>query len=201
MNAPAGAHRIRRWMCEFRIRGWNGISKSCSARCHPAIAWALIVWVALLLLFAVPDYIAMGPVRPFYYLLAYRIVIVVALVVLIFSITPDTRVFQISYSVAVVVVAGFTGFMLFFIYRPDVVTLIIIVIMVQLISLLIFVPIRFMVAVFLRSVRRLHHLGYPLRAGNIAGRSGRFVHSAHPSGRHRAGTIMRLVPCNICSFV
>jgi diguanylate cyclase (GGDEF)-like protein len=110
------------------------------------LRWALIVWAALLLLFAVPDYIAMGPVRSFYYLLAYRIIIVAALAVLIFSITPDTRIFQISYFVAVVVVAGFTGFMLFFIYRPDIVNMIIIVIMIQLISLLIFVPIRFMVA-------------------------------------------------------
>lgn len=112
------------------------------------LRWALIVWVALLMLFAVPDYIAMGPVRQFYYLLAYRIVIVAALAVLIFSITPETRIFQISYFVAAVVVAGFTGFMLFFIYRPDVVTLIIIVIMVQFIGLLVFVPIRFIMALF-----------------------------------------------------
>lgn len=150
MNAPAGAHHIiTRWMCEFSD---PLMERDFQSHVQPVVIrqlrWALIVWAALLLLFAVPDYIAMGPVRPFYYLLAYRIVIVVALAVLIFSITPNTRVFQISYSVAVVVVAGFTGFMLFFIYRPDVVTLIIIVIMVQLISLLIFVPIRFMVAFF-----------------------------------------------------
>lgn len=149
MNAPDGAHRIKRWMCEFS-QPW--MERDFQSHVQPVVIqqlrWALIVWAALLLLFAVPDYIALGPVRPFCYLLAYRIVIVVALVVLIFSITPETRVFQISYSVAVVVVAGFTGFMLFFIYRPDVVTMIIIVIMVQLISLLIFVPIRFIVALF-----------------------------------------------------
>jgi len=147
MNAPAGAHRIRRWMCEFSDQ-W--MERDFQSHVQPVVIqqlrWALIVWAALLLLFAVPDYIAMGPVRSFYYLLAYRIIIVAALAVLIFSITPDTRIFQISYFVAVVVVAGFTGFMLFFIYRPDIVNMIIIVIMIQLISLLIFVPIRFMVA-------------------------------------------------------
>lgn len=147
MNAPAGAYRMKRWKCEFS-QTW--MERDFQSHVRPVVIqqlrWALIVWAALLLLFAVPDYITLGPVRPFCYLLAYRIVIVVALLVLIFSITSETRVFQISYSVAAVVVAGFTGFMLFFIYHPDVVTLIIIVIMVQLIGLLVFVPIRFIVA-------------------------------------------------------
>ncbi len=143
----AGIPSINRWMCEFSD---PGMERAFQSHVQPVVTqqlrWALIIWAGLLLLFAVPDYIAMGPVRPFYYLLTYRVVIVVALAILLCSIRPDTDIFRFSYPVTAVVLAGFTGFMLFFIYRPDVVTLIIIVIMVQLIGLLMFVPIRFILA-------------------------------------------------------
>jgi len=103
----------------------------------------LMIWGALLLLFAVPDYIALGPTRPFYYLLAYRVMIAVMLLMMVFKITPNTVIFKISYPVTLIVIAGFSGFMLLFVFRPDIVNWIVGVIMIQLIGLLMFIPIRF----------------------------------------------------------
>ena len=100
------------------------------------------------MLFAVPDYIALGLSGPFYCLLAYRLIITTALVILFRVITTETDIFKISYPVTALVIAGFTGFMLFFVYRPDMVYLIIVLIMFQIMGLLIFIPIRFIMALF-----------------------------------------------------
>jgi hypothetical protein len=52
-----------------------------------------MAWGILLLLFAIPDYVTIGPTLPFYYLLAYRVVMVMALLILFFIITPETNIF------------------------------------------------------------------------------------------------------------
>jgi len=106
----------------------------------------LMVWAVLLLLFAVPDYTALGATRPFYFLLTYRVAIALALLAVILCIRSDTDSSKISYTVTAIVIVGFTGFMLLFVYRPDATVWIVGVIMIQIIALLMFVPIRFVCA-------------------------------------------------------
>jgi diguanylate cyclase (GGDEF)-like protein len=144
MHSDADKYRISRWLAEFANRDTElAFQKYIQPTIARQLRIALIVWASILLLFAVPDYIVLGLTKPFYYLMAYRIVIVVALLILIFVITPQTNIFKISYPVTLVALAGFSGFMLFFIYRPDVVDLVMGVLALQVIGLLMFVPIRF----------------------------------------------------------
>jgi hypothetical protein len=147
MTDDQNKYRISRWLAEFSD---PAVEQSFQHHIKPIIIKqlriALIVWGALLLLFVIPDFIILGPTRPFFYLLTYRIVIIAALLILIFTITPATSIFKISYPVTALAVAGFTGFMLFFIYRPDAIYLILVVIVLQLIGLLMFVPIRFIMS-------------------------------------------------------
>jgi diguanylate cyclase (GGDEF) domain len=144
MHIDTDEYRISRWLAEFSDRDMEASFQShVQPHMTRQLRVALIVWASILLLFAVPDYIVLGLTKPFYYLLAYRIVIVVALLILIFVITPQTNIFKISYPVTLVALAGFSGFMLFFIYRPDVTDLVMGVIALQIIGLLMFVPIRF----------------------------------------------------------
>lgn len=109
---------------------------------------ALIVWALLLMLFALPDYDTLGYSTAFVYLLAYRVVIFVILCVLIFIIKPDTDIFKITYPVTATLVIAFTGFMMFFVYRPDIPAIILSVIAIEIVCLLMFIPIRFIYTFF-----------------------------------------------------
>ena len=147
MNDAASEYPISRWMAEFSDRDTEA---SFQRHVQPVVTRqlriALIVWGVLLLLFAIPDYIGMGLTRPFYYLLAYRVVMAIALLIFFLIITPETNIFRISYPIMWFVIVYISGFMLFFIYRPDVVYLVIGVLMIQLLALLVFIPIRFIMS-------------------------------------------------------
>ncbi len=107
---------------------------------------ALIVWAILLVLFAIPDYNALGFCTAFLYLAGYRIVITAAIIVLIFNIKPETDNFKITYPVTALLVVAFSGFMIFFVYRPDVPAIILSVVAIEVVCLLMFFPIRFIFA-------------------------------------------------------
>jgi len=109
---------------------------------------ALMVWGILLLIFAMPDYQALGLSRSFFYLLAYRLIMVFVILILYFVITPATSIFKISIPVSLVLIGGYSGFLLFFVYRPDVVQITLGVLSVQLISMMMFIPIRFIMLIF-----------------------------------------------------
>lgn len=107
---------------------------------------ALVFWAVLLLLFALPDYQYLGATRPFFYLLAYRVAIAVVLLVIVLNIHYDTNLFRMSYAVSAAAIAGFSGFMLLFVYRPDAIVWTVAVIMLMILALLLYVPIRFSLA-------------------------------------------------------
>ncbi len=144
MNTNIPGNKISWWSSEFLD---PEMERSFQKYVQPIITRqlkiVLLIWGALLLLFALPDYAALGPTKPFYYLLAYRVIIVVMLLLTFFKIKPNTVIFKISYPITLIVIAGFSGFMLFFVFRPDIVNWIVGVIMIQLIGLMMFVPIRF----------------------------------------------------------
>ncbi|MGA3085813.1 MAG: GGDEF domain-containing protein [Thermodesulfobacteriota bacterium] len=144
MNTNTFGNKISWWSSEFLD---PEMERSFQKHVQPTITRqlkiVLMIWGALLLLFALPDYTALGPTRPFYYLLAYRVIIAVMLLMMFFKITPNTAIFKISYPITLIAIAGFSGFMLLFVFRPDIVNWIIGVIMIQLIGMLMFIPIRF----------------------------------------------------------
>ena len=147
MNDDSDDYRIATWRAEFANRDTElSFQKQLQAMTNRQIRIVLIVWGALMLLFALPDYVALGATRHFYYLLAYRTVMVLALLVTIFRIRHETDFDKISYAVTALVIAGFTGFMMLFYYRPDAIVWTVGVIMLQIIVLLIFIPIRFCLA-------------------------------------------------------
>ncbi len=147
MTDETNEYKISMWLAEFTD---HDMEESFQNHMQPIITRqlriVLMVWGVLLLLFAIPDYIVLGPTRPFYYLLSYRIVATATLLILFIMITPETIIFKITYPVTLFVIAYISGFMMFFIYRPDATELIIGVIMVQVIGLLMFVPIRFIMS-------------------------------------------------------
>ncbi len=147
MNDKTSEYQISRWLAEFSDRDTEA---SFQSHVQPIVTrqlrTALVVWGILLLLFAIPDYLGMGLTGPFYYLLAYRVVMAITLFILYLTITPETNIFKISYPVMWFVIVYISGFMLFFIYRPDVVYLVIGVLMIQLLALLVFIPIRFIMS-------------------------------------------------------
>lgn len=144
MNDVTSQYKISKWFAEFSDRDTEA---SFQSHVQPIVTrqlrTALLVWGVLLLLFAIPDYLDMGMTRPFYYLLAYRLVMIIGLLTLFFIITPETKIFKISHPVMWFIIVYLSGFMLFFIYKPDLVYMVVAVLMIQLLALLIFIPIRF----------------------------------------------------------
>ncbi len=149
MNDATSEYKISRWFAEFSD---HDTEASFQSHVQPIVTrqlrTALILWGVLLLLFAIPDYLAMGLTRPFYYLLAYRLVMTIGLLTLFFMITPETKIFKISHPVMWFIIVYLSGFMLFFIYKPDLVYMVVAVLMIQLLALLIFIPIRFIMTFF-----------------------------------------------------
>lgn len=144
MTTPSDEYRISWWLAEFANRDTElAFQKYMQDIINRQLRIVLLVWGALLLLFAVPDWTALGSTQPFYHLLSYRIIIALALLIVVFSIRPETDFFAISSVIAVIVVAGFSGFMMEFFYRPDIVVWTVGVIMIQIMGLFMFVPIRF----------------------------------------------------------
>lgn len=140
-------YKISKWLAEFSD---PDMEASFQSHIRPVVARqfriAVIVWISLLLLFAIPDYVSLGPTRPFYYLLAYRVVSVIVLVILLLTIKPETSFYRLSHPVMWIANIYMTGFMLFFVFRPDALYLIIGIIMIQLAYVLVFLPIRFIMA-------------------------------------------------------
>ncbi len=149
MSTLTHEYRISRWIAEFTDpETEQSYQKYFQRLTNRQLRAALIAWALLMLLFAVPDYQALGTGRDFFCLLAYRVAMSVMLLAIIFNIRSDTSVFRISFPIAAAAIIGFTGFMLLFVYRPDVVNWTVGVIMLMIIGLLVFMPIRFYLAFF-----------------------------------------------------
>lgn len=147
MTNTSPEYKISKWLAEFKNRDTElAYQKYFQHMINRQLRIVLIFWAILLLLFALPDFDALGASRPFYYLLAYRVVIAMLLLLVVLNIKPDTDFFKISYVVAAIVIIGFTGFMLLFYFRPNIVQWIVGVIIIQIIALMMFIPIRFSLA-------------------------------------------------------
>ncbi len=147
MTTSSKEYKISKWLAEFKNRDTElAYQKYFQHMINRQLRIVLIVWAILLLLFAVPDLEALGATRPFFYLLSYRMVIALTLLLVAIHIKSETDFFKISYIITAIVIAGFTGFMLLFHFRPDIVQWIVGVIMIQIVALMMFIPIRFSLA-------------------------------------------------------
>jgi len=101
MNRLAHEYRISQWIAEFSDpateQAYQQYFQHLTSR---QLRVALSAWALLLLLFAVPDYQALGAGRNFFFLLAYRLGISITLLIIILKIRADTSVFRISYPIA-----------------------------------------------------------------------------------------------------
>ncbi len=147
MKNDENRYNISGWLAEFTD---SGMERAFQEHVRGAVIRnfriAVVVWIVLLLLFAILDYIGLGLVRPFYYLTAFRLVTIIVLTVALIMVSPHTNFFRMSHAMMWITIAYFTGFMLFFVYRPDFKYVVILVIMIQLTALLLFLPIRFVMA-------------------------------------------------------
>lgn len=147
MTSSSQEYKISKWLAEFKNRDTElAYQKYFQSMINRQLRIVLMVWAILLLLFAIPDLDALGATRPFFYLLAYRVIIALALLFVTLRIQSETDFFKISYIITAIVIAGFTGFMLLFHFRPNIVVWIVGVIMIQIVALMMFVPIRFSLA-------------------------------------------------------
>ncbi|MBN2398304.1 MAG: GGDEF domain-containing protein [Deltaproteobacteria bacterium] len=147
MTTASDEYKTTWWLAEFANRDTElAFQRHMQDVINRQLRAVLFVWGALLLLFAVPDWTALGPTQPFYHLLSYRLIIVLSLLAVVFGIRPETDFFTISNVITVIVIVGFSGFMMEFYYRPDIVVWTVGVIMIQIMGLFMFVPIRFSLA-------------------------------------------------------
>ncbi len=147
MKDCADEYRISRWLAEFSDPATEqSFQKYFQSLTNRQLRVALMIWAFMQLFFAVPDYQALGASREFFYLLAYRIAIVLPLLAIIVNIKTDGVMDRIHYAIMAVAIAGFTGFMLLFVYRSDIVNWVVGVIMLMIIGLLMYIPIRFCLA-------------------------------------------------------
>lgn len=147
MKNDENRYNISGWLAEFTD---SGMERAFQEHVRGAVMRhfriAVVVWIVLLLLFAIPDYVALGLVRPFYYLTAFRLVTIIVLTVALIMLRPHTDFFRMSHAMMWITIVYITGFMLFFVYRSDFKYVVIVVIMIQLTALLLFLPIRFVMA-------------------------------------------------------
>ncbi|PKM31166.1 MAG: hypothetical protein CVV07_03105 [Gammaproteobacteria bacterium HGW-Gammaproteobacteria-11] len=108
---------------------------------------ALLVWASLLLLFAIPDLVALGPVIEFYLLLAMRIGVSLLLVVLFIAVRKQPLLATQGRWISLAMLVGISGFMLVYPLRPEIAAWSVVVTVIMLMSLLIFIPNRLMLSV------------------------------------------------------
>lgn len=147
MNNFTHEYRISPWLAEFSDgKTETAFQEHRRSLTHRRIRAALVVWSGLMLVFALSDYSALGETRDFFCLLTYRLVIASVLIIIVLRIRPETDLMKISYAVTLVFVVGLSGFMMLFFYRPDAFIWTVGAILIQITALLIFMPIRFILA-------------------------------------------------------
>lgn len=105
---------------------------------------SLLVWAALLLLFAVPDYLAMGPVPDFWLLAVYRGATAVALLAYADALRRKPQLAMHSRMLMWLGLLTYPLFFLFYAVRPDVRAINTGVIMVMQLTMFLFIPSRVM---------------------------------------------------------
>ena len=139
---------IKPWWGEFR----NPVYEQAFLRQHaPLMAaqmqLALLVWALLMLLFAVPDYLALGSSREFYYLLCMRLATCTMLAGLFVAVGFRQSLAVQGRWISLAELIGTSLFMLIYVYRPEIMAWSITVTLLMIIGVLALVPNRLLTAV------------------------------------------------------
>ena len=140
MQTPPLPH-ISLWRAEFTDPATEHAYRAdVQHRMARQLRTALWVWAALMLLFAVPDYQALGPSPVFWTLFAYRAATVLVLLPTAYVLRTRTHLAPQGYVAMGLELAGFPFFFLFLLLRPEMRVWTVGMVMVLNLSLFIFLP-------------------------------------------------------------
>ncbi|SDT95807.1 diguanylate cyclase [Halopseudomonas salegens] len=139
---------IKPWWGEFR----NKEHEQAFLRQHaPLVAGqlqlALLVWMFLLLIFAIPDYLTLGPGTDFFILLAMRLATSVLILALFVAVGFKAQLAVQGRWISLVEVVAISLFMLVYFYRPDILSWTITVTLLMILGVIALVPNRLKAAV------------------------------------------------------
>ncbi|TVP93515.1 MAG: GGDEF domain-containing protein [Pseudomonadaceae bacterium] len=139
---------IKPWWGEFRDRDHERAFLGQHATLVAGqLQLALLVWAVLLLIFAIPDYLALGASADFYKLLMMRLFSVAIILGLFIAVGVNSLLAIKGRWISLVEVVAITLFMLVYLYRPDIVSWTITVSLLMILGVLALVPNRLMTAV------------------------------------------------------
>lgn len=148
MDDAEGEYRITWWKSEFSDPAMErSFQKHMRAGSNRLLRLALLFWGVVILLFTVPDFLALGLTRPFYYLAAYRVIMAAALGLLASTITAESDFTRLDNLLTPAVFAGVSGFILLFAYHVEAVEWVMMVMMFQILGLFVLLPARFLLSV------------------------------------------------------
>lgn len=144
-NAANDSHIISFWTAEFKD---PAMEQAYQNRVLPDTVRFLKIcvrlWAALLLVFILPDWAAMGASEGFYVITSIRVINAAALLILAWKL--DTRPHLASSGVPITIIAilGYSLFLIYPYYQPDTATLGFAIVLLLLLSTYVFVPNRLM---------------------------------------------------------
>jgi diguanylate cyclase (GGDEF)-like protein len=137
---PGSQWRLRGWCAEFADRSTErGYQAYCQHFTARQLLLALGTW-SLLLLFAIPDYLAMGWSAPFQGLLAMRVGVALCVLALMRAVVRKPWLATQGLWTSVVELIGLASFMLVYVLRPEIAIWTYAMTLLMLIMLFVFVP-------------------------------------------------------------
>ena len=138
---PGSQWRLRGWCAEFADRSTErGYQAYCQHFTARQLLLALGTWAVLLLLFAIPDYLAMGWSAPFQGLLAMRVGVALCVLALMRAVVRKPWLATQGLWTSVVELIGLASFMLVYVLRPEIAIWTYAMTLLMLIMLFVFVP-------------------------------------------------------------
>ena len=138
---PGSQWHLRGWCAEFSDRRTEmGYQQYCQHFTARQLLLALGTWAVLLLLFAIPDYLAMGWSAPFQGLLAMRVGVALCVLALMRAVVRKPWLATQGLWTSVVELIGLASFMLVYVLRPEIAIWTYAMTLLMLIMLFVFVP-------------------------------------------------------------
>lgn len=138
---PGSQWRLRGWCAEFADRSTErGYQAYCQYFTARQLLLAMGTWAVLLLLFGIPDYLAMGWSAPFQGLLAMRVGVALCVLALMRAVVRKPWLATQGLWTSVVELIGLASFMLVYVLRPEIAIWTYAMTLLMLIMLFVFVP-------------------------------------------------------------
>lgn len=143
MAKPDHRYTVSAWSGEFRD---SSVEAAYRQHIAPSMARhlriALLVWAALLVLFGLLDYQALGASEGFYHLMGGRLLSALTIVWLAWRVSRNSKLATDAYAVTALEILGFLLFFIIYFVRPEITVWNIGVTLIMLVGLYIFIPTR-----------------------------------------------------------